>query len=104
MGGVINEGDGDANTGMWGSVYLRPGLQEVATIRSCGDTESEWTIKDDTWYTAPSAPLPDCGDDGLCGGGNATTPLSKHLAHALASWPTFATLEQVASADEAREA
>lgn len=83
--GVINNGDADSNTGMWGSVYLRPALQEVGTIRSHGDSESVWSFEDAAWYKAPSAPLPRCVDTLRGGGRNATTPLHTHLAHALLS-------------------
>lgn len=81
--GVINEGNADANTGMWGSVYLRPGLTEVATIRSYGDTESVWKIKPGFDYKKPSLALPPCDFELLGGGRNANTPEKLHLAHAL---------------------
>lgn len=77
--GVVNEGNFDANTGMWGSVYLRPGLREVATIRSSGDSESVWSIKRDSWYTPPVVPLPACEWNMV----RASTPLKRHLTHAL---------------------
>jgi len=81
--GVINSGDADCNTGFWGSVYLRPGFEEVGGILSYGDTESKWEIQDSSWYTAPSTPLEPCKGD-LVGGPEAETPLETHLAHALA--------------------
>lgn len=83
--GVINGGDADANTGMWGSVYLRPAFQEVGKLRSNGDCESVWTFEDDaSWYKDPPFPgFAECGNR-ICGGGeNAKTPLQHHLAHAL---------------------
>eukprot|EP00401_Gymnodinium_catenatum_P044989 CAMPEP_0117577808 /NCGR_PEP_ID=MMETSP0784-20121206/63629_1 /TAXON_ID=39447 /ORGANISM="" /LENGTH=215 /DNA_ID=CAMNT_0005377353 /DNA_START=310 /DNA_END=953 /DNA_ORIENTATION=+ len=76
--GVINDGDADCNTGLWGPIYLRPSLREVGAIRSSGDTESEWEIADGSWYTAPAAALPPCKSD-LAGGPSAKTPLETHL-------------------------
>lgn len=82
---IINEGDADANTGMWGSVYRRPCMQLVATIRSDGDTESQWCIEDDVVYKAPSESLIVCDSQLFGGGDKATTPFMVHLAHALAA-------------------
>eukprot|EP00747_Dinoflagellata_sp_TGD_P193370 gnl/TRDRNA2_/TRDRNA2_59428_c0_seq1.p1 gnl/TRDRNA2_/TRDRNA2_59428_c0~~gnl/TRDRNA2_/TRDRNA2_59428_c0_seq1.p1 ORF type:complete len:317 (-),score=54.13 gnl/TRDRNA2_/TRDRNA2_59428_c0_seq1:191-1141(-) len=81
--GVINEG---RLTGMWGSVYLRPSLREVGTIRAefeLSDESSIWSIEDDSWYTAPATTLPHCTWVLFGGGGNAKTPLQNHLALAL---------------------
>jgi len=81
--GVINSGSADANTGMWGSVYLRPGFQEVGKIVATGGSESTWSSKAGAWYKDPSTPLKRC-ENALCGGGHhASTPLCNHLAHAL---------------------
>merc|ERR1712150_136414 len=87
--GVINEGCADANTGMWGSVYLRPSMEKVADIRSCGDTESKWETASGFEYKDPVPPLPtEQNDDNnsLAGGAeNADTPLRLHLAYSLES-------------------
>lgn len=82
--GIINGGDADANTGMWGSVYLRPGFQEVGKILSTGDCQSRWSSKAGAWYNDPSTPLKQC-NVALFGGHHASTPLCNHLAHALES-------------------
>lgn len=80
--GVINDGDEGSNSGMWGSVYLRPGLQEVGTIRSNEECSSIWAFQDESWYKAPQT-LPQCDDKMFGGSENAKTPLQNHLAHAL---------------------
>lgn len=80
--GVINDGDADCNSGMWGSIYLRPGFKEIGGIKSTGDTESTIDITDDTWYTAPDPPLRPCKDE-FCGGRHAKTPPEIHIAHAI---------------------
>jgi len=83
--GVINESDNGVNRGMWGSVYLRPGMKEVALIRSCDQSLSAsiWKICDESWYKIPSAPLPKCEILLIGGDRNAKTALQTHLAHAL---------------------
>jgi len=81
--GVINTGSADANTGMWGEIYLRPEFKTVANIRDAGnDGDSEWEITDSTWYVPPSVALPKCGND-MTGGNRGRSPLKIHLSHAL---------------------
>merc|ERR1711879_717050 len=81
--GVINGGDADANSGVWGSVYLMPGFEEIGGIISTDeDSVSKWEISDASWYTPPATPLPR-NRLGLCGGPDSTSPLETHLSHAL---------------------
>eukprot|EP00405_Crypthecodinium_cohnii_P016189 CAMPEP_0206452890 /NCGR_PEP_ID=MMETSP0324_2-20121206/20212_1 /ASSEMBLY_ACC=CAM_ASM_000836 /TAXON_ID=2866 /ORGANISM="Crypthecodinium cohnii, Strain Seligo" /LENGTH=264 /DNA_ID=CAMNT_0053923061 /DNA_START=49 /DNA_END=843 /DNA_ORIENTATION=+ len=81
--GVINLGDGDCNTGMWGPLYLRPDFREVGGLKSSGDTESQIALTDSSWYEAP-ANYPKSGGAILLGGGeNASSTLERHLALAL---------------------
>jgi len=81
--GVINTGFPDANTGMWGEIYLRPEFKTVGNIRDVGtDSESVWEITDSTWYVPPSVALPECKNR-MTGGNHASSPLEIHLSHAL---------------------
>jgi len=80
--GVINEGDADCNSGFWGPVYLRPEFKRVGGLISWGDGESKWKISDRSWYHDADTGLFSCGNE-WCGGPQARTPLTEHLAHAL---------------------
>eukprot|EP00747_Dinoflagellata_sp_TGD_P165659 gnl/TRDRNA2_/TRDRNA2_187258_c0_seq1.p1 gnl/TRDRNA2_/TRDRNA2_187258_c0~~gnl/TRDRNA2_/TRDRNA2_187258_c0_seq1.p1 ORF type:complete len:409 (+),score=66.65 gnl/TRDRNA2_/TRDRNA2_187258_c0_seq1:91-1317(+) len=109
--GVINTGHAEdeeltLTTGLktcvgispWGSIFLRPSFQEVGSLNgeSDADTESRWDIKDASWYTPHSSPLPR-NDNCLMGGasnmsGKHAAPLETHLAHALET--AFRNMEQ----------
>merc|ERR1712100_1009020 len=83
--GVIHEGCVDLDTGKFGSVYLRPGLEEVGKLESGGvcNPECTWVFRNKAWYKPPSVALPRCRSHMHGGGRNANTPLRNHLAHAL---------------------
>lgn len=73
--GVINDGDADCNSGLWGPIYLRPSFKMVGGITSSGDTESEWKISDSSWYVEDAMATYPCGHH-LCGGPQAFAPVA----------------------------